>query len=101
MYFSDVQNAISRGIVNDVRDTFRALAAREDVILTAEGAEIANGSKCRLLIATCEFLEADGAIMPSGACDELDLPPGSTYGDGAAEVIAQIARSSWRFRPAR
>ena len=35
----------------------------------------------------CEVLATCSDVMPAAVCGELDLPPGSTYADGANALI--------------
>ncbi len=86
MYHVDITLAISRNTVSDLEDAFRALACREDKVITAKGNEISDGAKRKLLGEICDLLAESERIMPGDAYAKLDLLPGSTHAEGAARV---------------
>ena len=84
---------IPRGCRRGLQDAFRALAAREDNVIGADGAGVSPATRRRMLAKVCAALSDAEDIMPSGACAELDLLPGSTYAEGAARALTTIAEA--------
>lgn len=93
MHMIDINTDIERRDLTGLREAFRALACREDIVIDDNADPITEEQRDAALDAVCAKLAGDGAIMPSGACAELDLEPGCTYGD--AVILMTTSRAAW------
>lgn len=83
MHINDIAQDIARRDLRAIEGAFRALAGfpGEDNVEGATGPGLVKG-----LDLVVEALAHDTSIMPSGTCDQVGLPVGSTYADGVASV---------------
>ncbi|MCR4524627.1 hypothetical protein [Bosea sp. 47.2.35] len=87
MKLQDINDAIAGNDRDRMREGFRALVNPHATFKT--------GSPGLLIVALnrlCVVLKDDSAEMPAGTCGALDLPPGSSYADGAAQAKRDGAR---------
>lgn len=83
----DITDAITDGDASTMRRGFRALVDQH--------ASVEASSPGMLVVALnrlCAALKDDQAEMPAATCGALDLPPGSSYADGAAQAKRDGAR---------
>lgn len=87
MKLQDITGAITADDREAMRQSFRALV---DPHATVEASS--PGMLVVALNRLSAALKDDQAEMPAATCGALDLPPGSTYADGAAQAKRDGAR---------
>ena len=87
MKLRDITDAISDGDAEAMREGFRALV---DPHATVEASS--PGMLVVALNRLSAALKDDQTEMPATTCGALDLPPRSTYADGAAQAKRDGAR---------
>lgn len=87
MKLRDIADAIAAEDQEAMRQGFRALV---DPHATVEASS--PGMLVVALNRLCVALKDDQGEMPAATCGALDLPPGSTYADGAAQAKRDGAR---------
>jgi hypothetical protein len=87
MKLRDITDALTDGDVDAMRRGFRALVDQHDSVEASS-----PGMLVVALNRLCVALKGDQAEMPTATCSALDLPPGSTYAEGAAQAKRDSAR---------